>query len=166
MNDLHNNSRAQRVVPPVAVGTTGTGQTGKVIDRQGYGGVEFICGYGAVTATNAVFTVTVKEGDVTSSLTSVADADLLGTELLAGVGATASRVSGTSKNVVKRIGYKGLEALRERERQVHGHGRHARLDRGGPAQPDERAHGEPVRRSGIGRRAHPRRRRETRHPSW
>jgi hypothetical protein len=109
MNDLHNNSRAQRVVPPVAVGTTGTGQTGKVIDRQGYGGVEFICGYGAVTATNAVFTVTVKEGDVTSSLTSVADADLLGTELLAGVGATASRVSGTSKNVVKRIGYKGLK---------------------------------------------------------
>jgi hypothetical protein len=44
---------------------------------------------------------------VTSSLTSVADADLLGTELLAGVGATASRVSGVSKNVDKRIGYKG-----------------------------------------------------------
>lgn len=109
MNDLHNNSRAVRVVSPVAIGTTGTGQVGKVIDRQGYGGVEFIVGYGTVTATNAVYTVTVKEGDVTSSMTSVADADLLGTELLAGVGATSSRVSGTSKNVTKRVGYKGLK---------------------------------------------------------
>lgn len=104
--DLHNNSRALRVISPVAVGTTGTGQTGKIIDRQGYGGLEFICAYGSITATNAVFTVTVKEGDVTGTLTSVADADLLGTELLAGV-AAATRTSGTSKNVVKRVGYRG-----------------------------------------------------------
>lgn len=107
MHDLHNNSRALRVITPVAVGTTGTGQTGKIIDRQGYGGIEFICSYGSITATNAVFTVTVKEGDVTGTLTSVADADLLGTEALAGVAAAATRTSGTSKNVVKRIGYKG-----------------------------------------------------------
>ena len=105
--DLHNNSRALRVISPVAVGTTGTGQTGKIIDRQGFGGLEFICAYGAITATNAVFTVTVKEGDVTGTLTSVADTDLLGTELLAGVAATTPRTSGVSRNVVKRVGYKG-----------------------------------------------------------
>lgn len=107
MHDLHNSSRAMRVITPVAVGTTGTGQTGKVIDRQGFRGVEFICSYGAITATNAVFTVTVKEGDVTGTLTSVADGDLLGTELLAGVAATTPRASGTSMHVVKRVGYKG-----------------------------------------------------------
>lgn len=107
--ELHDNCRALRVISPVAVGVTGTGQTGKIIDRQGYGGLEFICDYGTVTATNAVYTVTVKEGDVTGTLTSVADSDLLGTELLAGVGATASRVSAVSKNVSKRIGYRGAK---------------------------------------------------------
>lgn len=107
MFDLHNNARAMRVISPVAVGTTGTGQTGKIIDRQGFGGVEFVCSYGTITATAAVFTVTVKEGDATGSMTSVADADLLGTEADAGIAAAATRTSGTSKNVTKRIGYRG-----------------------------------------------------------
>jgi hypothetical protein len=39
-------------------------------------------------------------------MTSVADADLIGTEALAGIAAGA-RTSGTGKNVTKRIGYKG-----------------------------------------------------------
>ena len=107
MHDLHNNVDAQVVIESVAVGTTGTGQTGGVIDLQGYGGVEFICNYGAITATNAVFTVVMKEGDVTGTLTSVADADILGTELLAGVIGAATRVDGTSEKVVKRVGYSG-----------------------------------------------------------
>lgn len=105
--DLHNNIKALRAVAAQTVGTTGTGRTGKVLDRKGYTGVEFIVNYGTITATNATFTVTIKEGDVTSSLTSVADADLQGTETLAGVGATATRTSDVSKNVAKRIGYKG-----------------------------------------------------------
>lgn len=105
--DLHNNVRALRVISPVAVGTTGTGKTGAIIDRQGYGGVEFILGYGTITATSAVFTATMFEGDVTGTMTSVADADMLGTELLAGVAATTPRTSGVSKNVTKRLGYKG-----------------------------------------------------------
>lgn len=107
MNDLHNNGRTLVGIAPVAVGTTGTGQTGKIIDRQGYGGLEFVIGYGTITATAATLTVTLKEGDVTGTLTSVADADLLGTEALAGIAAAATRTSGTSKNVTKRIGYKG-----------------------------------------------------------
>lgn len=107
--DLHNNVLAVRGTAPVAIGTTGTGQVGKIVDRTGYGGVEFLIGYGSVTATNAVFTVIVKEGDATSAMTSVADADLLGTEAAAGVGATATRTSAVSKNVFKRVGYAGVK---------------------------------------------------------
>jgi len=109
MFDLHAKVRTVVGVAPVAVGTTGTGQVGKVIDTQGYGGVEFLVAYGTVTATTALFTVLVKEGDVTGTMTSVADADLLGTELLAGLAAAATRTSGVSKNVTKRIGYSGAK---------------------------------------------------------
>ena len=107
MHDLHNNARTLTIVTPVAVGTTGTGQTGSVIDLQGYGGVEVVVAVGAITATDAVFSVTVLEGDVTGTMTSVADADLLGTELLAGVAATTPRADGVSEKVTKRVGYKG-----------------------------------------------------------
>lgn len=105
--DLHNNIKAVRVISPVAVGTTGTGKTGVVIDRKGYGGVEFIVGIGTITATNATVAVTVLEGDVTGTMTSAADASLIGTELLAGIAAGTPRTSGVNKNVTKRIGYRG-----------------------------------------------------------
>ena len=107
MNDLHNNSRAKRVIAPIAIGANAT-KTVVVIDRQGYGGVEFIASYGAVTTTGTVVTLVVKEGDVTGTLTSVADADLLGTEVLASLPVQATaRTSEVGKNVTKRIGYKG-----------------------------------------------------------
>ena len=106
-HDLHNNARAFRTLGPVAL-TTGTGLAAKPVDRQGYGGVEFIISYGAVTATNATITPVVKEGDVTGTMTSVANADLIGTEALAALPAQAtSRTSGTGKFVATRIGYKG-----------------------------------------------------------
>ena len=95
-------------VAPVAIGTTGTGQVGKIIDRSGYAGVEFLVAAGAITSTAAVFTVTVKEGDATGSMTSVADTDLIGTEALAGIAAGA-RTSGVGSRVTKRIGYKGIK---------------------------------------------------------
>lgn len=107
MHDLHNNSRAQRVIAPIAIGANAT-KTGAVIDRQGYGGVEFIASYGAVTTTGTIVTLVVKEGDATGALTSVADADLLGTEVLASLPVQATaRTSGVGKNVTKRVGYKG-----------------------------------------------------------
>lgn len=105
--NLHELVRTKVGVAPVAIGTTGTGQVGKVIDRAGYSGVEFVISYGTITATAAVYTVTVKEGDATGTMTSVADADLIGTEALAGVAAGTPRTSGSNKNVSKRIGYKG-----------------------------------------------------------
>ena len=106
MAHLHEKVRTAVGVAPVAIGTTGTGQVGKVIDRLGYEGVEFVIGVGTITSTLAVYAVTVKEGDATGTMTSVADADLVGTELLAGVAAGA-RASGTTKNTTRRIGYKG-----------------------------------------------------------
>lgn len=110
MFDSKNGLKVSTVIAPIAVGTTGTGQTGKIIDRQGYvGPVLFSIGYGTITATAATLTVTVKEGDATGSLTSVADIDLIGTEAAAGIAAAATRTPGTSKNVVKTVGYKGAK---------------------------------------------------------
>jgi len=109
MNDLHNNCDAQRALGPVAL-TTVAGLAGKVLDRQGFGAVEFILSYGAVTATNATITPVVKEGDATGSMTSVADGDLIGTEALAALPAQATaRTSGTGKFVSTRVGYKGTK---------------------------------------------------------
>lgn len=108
-NDLHNSVKVQRVIAPIAIGANAT-KSGKVIDRQGYGGVEFIASYGAVTTTGTIVTLVVKEGDATGSLTSVADADLLGTEALASLPVQASaRTSEVGKNVAKRVGYKGIK---------------------------------------------------------
>lgn len=106
MNDLHNNMRVVRVIDPIAIGANAT-KSGKVIDRQGYGGVEFVASYGAVTTTGTVVTLVVKEGDVTGTLTSVADASLLGTEVLASLPAATPRASGSTMRVTKRVGYKG-----------------------------------------------------------
>lgn len=107
INELHNNIDHLRIVGPVAIGANAT-VAGKVIDRAGFGGVEFVTSYGAIVTTGTVVTVVVKEGDATGAMTSVADTDLLGTEALASRlgGATTS---GTGANVGKRIGYKGTK---------------------------------------------------------
>jgi hypothetical protein len=107
MNDLHNHVRCKTVIAPVAIGANAT-KTGLVVDRQGYGGVEFVASYGAVTTTGTIVTLVVKEGDVTGTMTSVADANLEGTEALASLLAGA-RVAGTGKEVVKRVGYTGIK---------------------------------------------------------
>lgn len=102
--DLHDNVAAKNVVAAVAGAATG-----KVIDRAGYNGVEFLISYGAITATAATIIPVVKDGDVTGTLTSVADAYLLGTELLASITAGTPRTSGVNNKVVKRVGYVGLK---------------------------------------------------------
>lgn len=104
--DLQSNIKAMNVIQPLAIGANAT-KTGKIVDRKGYNGVEFIAAYGAVTTTGSVVTLVVKEGDVTGTMTSVADSNLLGTEALASLPATTPRTSGVAQNVVKRIGYIG-----------------------------------------------------------
>lgn len=106
MHDLHNNVRTLAAVDQAAIGANAT-KTGRIIDRQGYGGVEFLLHYGAVTTTGSIATVVAFEGAVTGTMTSVADADLQGTEALASLLAATPRASGTTKLVTKRLGYRG-----------------------------------------------------------
>lgn len=108
LKDLHNNMKEVRVLSPVALTTT-LGAATKIVDRAGYEGIEFIMSFGTRTTTGASVTPIVKEGDVTGTMTSVADANLLGTEAACAIPAAASLVSGSHKNTVKRIGYIGLK---------------------------------------------------------
>jgi hypothetical protein len=109
LRDLHNNIKVVRSISPVAIGTTGTGQAGKIIDRAGYEGVEFILSYGTISATGAVITPVFAEGDATGSMTTVSAANLLGTAANGGIPAAATRTSGVNKNVTKRVGYIGTK---------------------------------------------------------
>jgi len=106
IKDLHSNIRTKNVITAAAIGANAT-KSGIVIDRQGYGGVEFVAAYGSVTTTGSIVTLVVKEGDVTGTMTSVADADLLGTEVLASLLAATPRTAGSTKEVTKRVGYRG-----------------------------------------------------------
>jgi hypothetical protein len=78
-----------------------------VIDRRGYNGVEFVFAYGLTASAVDTHTLTILESDTatTGDFTSVADANLAGTEALAG--RAAGLTSGVGINVAKRIGYKG-----------------------------------------------------------
>jgi hypothetical protein len=106
IRDLHSDVRTVMGIVPVAIGANGT-LTGLVKDRQGYGGVEILAHYGAVTTTGSIVTLVVKEGDATGAMASVADANLLGTEALASLPAATPRTAGTTKEVTKRVGYIG-----------------------------------------------------------
>mgnify|MGYP000491143694 CR=1 FL=1 len=106
MNDLHNNIRTVMGIVPAAIGANAT-KTGLVKDRQGYGGVEFLVHFGAVTTTGTVVTMVAFEGDVTGTMTSIADTNLLGTEALCSLPAATPRTAGTTKEVTKRLGYIG-----------------------------------------------------------
>ena len=107
--DAHDNVKILELIPAQTVGTTGTGRTGTPKSRAGYAGVEFLIGFGSITATNAAFTVTAKEGDATGAMTSIASGSLIGSTANATVGQAASRTSGVSKNVTKRLGYIGTK---------------------------------------------------------
>ena len=108
--DLHNKIVHDHALTAAAAGTTGTGRSSDIIDRKGFDGVEWLINYGTATATGYNVSVVVFEGETTGAMTSVADADLLGTEALAGLAAQATtRTSGVGLNVAKRIGYKGLK---------------------------------------------------------
>jgi len=106
--DLQNNIQQRAAIYGAAIGANAT-KTGPVIDRLGYEGVQFLTAYGDVTTTGTVVTVVVREGDATGSMTSVADADLIGTETLASLPAAATRTAGSTKQVAKRVAYKGTK---------------------------------------------------------
>lgn len=85
MRDLHNNLHFKRAISPVSVADD-TAQVSEIIDRAGYGSLEFAIQLGSLADANATFAVLVEDGDASnlSDAAAVVDAELLGTELLAG----------------------------------------------------------------------------------
>ena len=99
--DLHNKLEFRRAISPVSVGDN-TAQVSQIIDRQGFSGLEFAIAAGSIADADTTFTVLVEHGDA-SDLTggeAVADADLLGTELLAAF-------QFDDDNETRKIGYVG-----------------------------------------------------------
>lgn len=101
MKDLFNAITPKRVISPVSVADT-TAQVGQIIDRQGFESVTYLIAIGSVADADATFTVLLEEGD-DASLTdaaAVADANLLGTEALAGF-------QFDDDNETRKLGYRG-----------------------------------------------------------
>jgi hypothetical protein len=85
MRDLMNNIHVKRVLSPVSVSDT-TAQVGQIIDVKGYDSVTYVIATGSIADADATFTVLLEESDASdmTGASAVADADLLGTEDLAG----------------------------------------------------------------------------------
>lgn len=100
-NDLHNNLKLTRVISPISQAGN-TAMVGAIIDRQGYGSLEFAITLGTITTAGTTYTALLEEGDAANLAGSnaVADADLLGTEAL------ASFVD-SEVNTTKKLGYIG-----------------------------------------------------------
>jgi len=100
MKDLMNNIDVKRVIAPVSVADT-TAQVGQVIDGQGAGSITYLIALGSIADADATFTVLLEESDASGSgFTAVADADLIGTEALAGF-------QFDDDNECRKLGYKG-----------------------------------------------------------
>lgn len=102
MKDMHNNISVLAAIKPVAVGTTGAanGQLSPILDRRGFESVEFVYQSGGSASVADTIRPVLLEADATGdTFTSVADADLLGTE--------AALTLTTSAGKVGRVGYRG-----------------------------------------------------------
>lgn len=101
MRDLMNNVNIKRVLSPVSVADT-TAQVGQIIDRQGYNSLTYVIATGSIADADATFTVLLEEGDASnlSDAAAVADADLIGTEVLAAF-------QFDDDNECRKLGYKG-----------------------------------------------------------
>jgi len=101
MRDGHNNIDLKRVISPVSVADN-TAQVGQIIDRQGFNTLEYAIALGSIADADVTFTVLLEESDDSSmsGATAVADADLLGTEVLAGF-------QYDDDNKCRKLGYKG-----------------------------------------------------------
>lgn len=101
-NDLFNSINLKRGISPYDHGTGDAAVTSEIIDMQGNSALVFAIATGSLADVDATFTVLIQESDDSgmSGATAVADADLLGTELLA-----APLFSDDNKCF--KIGYKG-----------------------------------------------------------
>lgn len=101
--ELFNNVNVKRVLSPASVADT-TAQVGQIIDRQGYGDVLYLVATGSIADADATFTVLLEESDASdmTGAAAVADADLLGTEVLAAF-------QFDDDNECRKLGYKGVK---------------------------------------------------------
>jgi len=85
MDNLHQDVKYSRALSPVAAGTNNTAYVSEILDTANFINNELVIMIGANTDVNATFVVLLEEGDVStlSDNASVADADMLGTEVLA-----------------------------------------------------------------------------------
>lgn len=100
MKDLMNNIDVKRVISPVSVADN-TAQVGTVVDRKGFDSVTYVIATGSIADADCTFTVLLEESDTSGSgYAAVADADLIGTEVLAAF-------QFDDDNECRKLGYKG-----------------------------------------------------------
>ena len=102
MRDLFNHVHPVRAISPVAAVTDNTAYVSEIIDRKGYESLTFLIATGSLADSDATFAVLLEEGDASnlSDAAAVADADLLGTEALAGF-------TFADDNETRKLGYVG-----------------------------------------------------------
>ncbi len=90
------------MISPAAATTDNTAWVSQIIDRRGFESVEFILATGVLADVDATFAVLVEHGDQSdlSDAAAVSDAQLLGSEALAGFTFAAD-------NETRKIGYVG-----------------------------------------------------------
>jgi hypothetical protein len=101
MRDTANNLHIVRAIAPVSVADN-TAQVSQIIDTLGYRSLTFAIAAGSLADADATFAALVEEGDAAnlSDAATVADADLIGTEALAGF-------TFADDNETRKIGYVG-----------------------------------------------------------
>jgi hypothetical protein len=84
MRDIISGLDFLQAFPPKAAVTDGTAQVSNILDLQGFHGAALVFTTGTLTDADAVWSVLLEESDDGTTFTAVADADLVGTEVLAG----------------------------------------------------------------------------------
>ena len=99
--DLLNNIHPVRALSPASVADNAA-QVSQIIDTRGYDSLTFLIATGSIVDTNATFAVKVDHSDASdlSGSVAVADAELVGTEALAGF-------QFDDDNEIRKVGYVG-----------------------------------------------------------
>ena len=99
--DLLNSIHPLRAISPVSVADN-TAQVSQIIDRRGFDSLTFVIATGSIADADATFAVLVEHGDNSglSDAAAVPDAELIGTEVLAGF-------QFDDDNETRKVGYKG-----------------------------------------------------------
>jgi hypothetical protein len=100
--DQHSNLKFVRALAPVAAVTDNTPFVSEILDTANFAANELLIQLGALTDVNATFAVLIEDGDAAAlgDAAAVVDAELLGTEVLAGF-------TYANDNETRKIGYIG-----------------------------------------------------------